>query len=662
MAPDVNPPNSIIKHRTNHRAIWAIALLALICSVLGLLPHLVFSWHLGTPAFWQGAWDEGFYLLSLYGDIPDWNSYPLKQGLAWMVSALDPSKAKFASIADAILPAIVTASAGTLALAVFRTPVAVLMLTFFLVFGTDILGLNSTVAFFPGITLNSVLTDLSLHQRQFFSDAFTTYLHVFRTPEPPLSLSVLFLHLTVLVLFVSHPERRGRLLLLFAITSVICSLIYSFFSLAALCGSGAALLALLISRDRIRVRPFILITAIGISTTLLVITRSYSTEAGSVLFNARTPMLSPSVIYGLLGCVWIGLRHGKGVLASPVLLFSITLLLFPLAALNQQIISGVMIQTLNWERYVNIPFVLVGLTSALQVAAQPDSLTQRFLVASHTQWHRLAQGLKTAGTIRSVQRISTILNRLQGMRWTSDGMVRGSIAAMLVLAALFIGQAQRRAYQQFLSYNILTQGYAQAADQALRSGDHQDSRIILDNMHFDASIRVRSREIQDELAGYSWIVTTAMAELLRDPANTDLPIQGYQIAADLGLSADGYREQLQRELDGAYCWPHLMYLAPFLECAPYVSDFRRYDRANLQDIADRNVVGYAAFLTNKQYQQDTPALILSSAPLDFAEDGVPWQTHLHSTTELNAFPGTFLPAGSATIYTYIQIFDGPSKD
>ncbi|MEL6997110.1 MAG: hypothetical protein AAFP68_02520 [Pseudomonadota bacterium] len=629
-------------------------MLALICSILGVLPHQVFSWHLGTSAFWQGAWDEGFYILALYGEIPDWNSYPLKQGLAWAVTTLELSETGFAILADAILPAILTVSAGALALTVFRRPAAVLMLSFCLVFGSDIFGLNSTVAFFPGTTLNSVLTDLSLYQRQFFADAYTTYLHVFRTPEPQLSLSFLFLHLAVLVLFVSWPEKRTGLLALFAITSGICSLIYSFFSLAALSCSGAAVLALLISRDRDRIWPFILITIAGISATLLVILSSYSNEASSVLFHARTPMISPALVYGVLGCFWIAERHGRAVLASPLLLFSVALLLFPLAALNQQLVSGVMIQTLNWERYVNIPLVLVGLTNAARVKGRPDSLIRKLMMAVSRQWQRLKQALKGLLMHPRMQWIATLWSRVQHMRWTRAGMARGTTASLLVLALLFIAQAQWRAYQQFLHYNVLTQGYAQAADQALQQDDTRGSRIILDNMHFDAPIRVRSHAIQDQLAGYSWIVTTTMAERLRDPTNTDLPEHGYQVAARLGLSTDAYQARLQRELDGAYCWPHLMYLAPFLECAPYVSDFRRYNPVNLQAIVDRNVADYASYLANPKRLDKTPALILSSTPLEGADENPHWRTRQVFITEVKASAGTFLPAASATIYVYRQ--------
>ncbi len=377
-----------------------------------------------------------------------------------------------------------------------------------------------------------------------------------------------------------------------------------------------------------------------------------------MLFHARTPMLSPAVVYGLLGCLWIGLRHGRDVLTSPVLLFSVALLLFPLAALNQQIVSGIMIQTLNWERYVNIPFVLIGLTNALRVSGRADSLTRKLQSAVEVQWHRLVQVLTSLMARPGMQRVSAISDRVQRLWLARKAMVPVVIPALLVLALLFVGQAQRRGYQQFLHYNVLTQGYAQAADRALLQDNNRGSQIILDNMNFDAPIRVRSQQIQDQLAGYSWIVTTAMAKLLRDPQSTELPMQGYQIAARLGLSADAYRDRLQRELDGAYCWPHLMYLAPFLECAPYVSDFRRYDPANLQAIADRSVADYAAYLSDRQRQQDTPALILSSTPLDFSDADLPWKTELLFETETALDSGTFLPAASATIYAYRQTSGG----
>ncbi|WOF73268.1 hypothetical protein QMT40_000898 [Parvibaculaceae bacterium PLY_AMNH_Bact1] len=616
----------------DRHSLQAICGFALICALLGAFPHILFGYHLDVDTFYQGAWDEGFYLLTLFGDIPSWNDYPIKRAFAALISLFEPSARTLAMVSDFLLPAIVVLSAGLLALSVLRSPAAVLALAFFFVFGSDILEFNSSVAFLPGVSLNAWLRDMSLFQRQFFVDAFATFLSVFRTPEPQLSISALYLHLAVLIAFVSRPLLRPKLLVPLLVTAALSSIIYSFFSLAALAFTCAALIALLISGDR---KNLVLLAAaafVGLVGTAIVISTEYTNEAGSMLFESRLPMMSPAAIYGLIGCAWVLLHFRFEVFRNPLLLFSVALLLFPLSALNQQVVSGVMVQTLNWERYVNIPVVILGIVSAV----------------------RLTQPAGMALTILKNPFILGIVN-------AGRGSPRIVLGVQLALIFYFVGQAQWRTYQQFLSYNVMTYAYASAADQASQGSDGEQ-HVVIDNMHFDSAIRVRSSTIGNRLPGYTWVVSSALEDEGVDASPAELALQGFDAAARLGLSADGYREKLRMEMDGAYCWPHLMYLAPFLECAPYVSDFRLYDPSKLSAVVEKSVTDYAAFLADPSRSADVPGIIVTSAPLESENGNAIWESELLSVTEVETGLHWLMAPTSAKVYTYRQSARGRSSN
>ena len=90
-------------------------------------------------------------------------------------------------------------------------------------------------------------------------------------------------------------------------------------------------------------------------------TLSHFGEAKATLFHSRLPMIAPSLIYGCLLALLLGWRFRNELTREPRLFFGLLCLLVPTVTLNQQVATGFMVQSLNWERYVNYPFLVLGL-------------------------------------------------------------------------------------------------------------------------------------------------------------------------------------------------------------------------------------------------------------------------------------------------------------
>ena len=123
---------------------------------------------------------------------------------------------------------------------------------------------------------------------------------------------------------------------------------------------------------------FSCLSAAGVWTWFL-LTGSASERIATLSFASHLPVLSPAVFYGalLLGVVLVtrrkfptqGLPFRLGILA----------LLVPVLLMNQQVITGLMISTRDWERYTNYPMLVFAcgiLASVLTPAAQPRSQTR----------------------------------------------------------------------------------------------------------------------------------------------------------------------------------------------------------------------------------------------------------------------------------------------
>src|SRR5207253_2694042 len=126
------------------------------------------------------------------------------------------------AIADAIFPALAALSAFALATVVARSTPSRLLIALLLLFGQELFSLGSSTVtrLLPEwLSLSRVRLALAASHPGLVPDYYTSYFSLFRTPEPQVSLCLVFLHLVGIVAFVSDRGGRYRPWLLAALTA-----------------------------------------------------------------------------------------------------------------------------------------------------------------------------------------------------------------------------------------------------------------------------------------------------------------------------------------------------------------------------------------------------------------------------------------------------------
>jgi hypothetical protein len=607
-----------------------------VAGIAGVIPFVCFSVDVGKYLFFENAWDESFYELVINGKIANWNSYPwrvLAELPSWMVGG---SGLPSAMLSDVMWPALVVLSAGYLALVVTRGWLSLMLVIFLLVFGSDILAFNSSAIYPVYLTVTSVLKLLTLDARRYFSDPFVSFLYLYRTPEPQLSLPVYFLHLAIMVEFIRRPAHRLLHWVVLAIVGFAAVNSYTFFAAASLATGGIGALSLIFIR-RLKVAAGVFILTLLLSFHLVwQVVGSHSGEASATVFASSLPMITPSLIYALVLFPLFAFALRDKITVDAEVSFGLALYLVPFATMNQQVITGVMFQTLNWERYVNYPCLVLATV----------------LLVNATEWTRVQSLLNT--WMQSAVRRAGIREGLLALY--ARPLV---VITLLALFSLFLYRTQLSNYRQYVRYNLLGVAYAMIIDQVYAEQADAPRYVTLDNSSYDAQVRVRLNTPNLIFNGYVDLV----AALKEGKAKADsdvLPLStkrnwGFEHAARLGLSRDQYEAKLRSEVDSQSCWPHLMYQFTFLECAPYVSDFRTYFPEKLK--REIPAIGdlYQQFLrTGHQNLGKRGALVVSTSELSEPQPGAVWKQELAGTLQLATDGGYFAKDLSVRVYAYWQ--------
>ena len=630
-----------LAYRTNAKAtslgssLKIIFAFATICGLVGITPQLLFLHDFGRHAYFQSAPDESFYLLAIFGDIPAWNNYPLRSILSLVIDVVGLTKPVFAVVADMVFPFFVGLAAGTVAMVTVRTIPAIILSSFFITFGSDIFSLNSSIFGIGNLQITKWLQTFDITTRQYILDISSSFLSLYRTLEPQLSFSIFLFHIANLITCLRSAYLSRLRIILVTGTGLACAWAYAFFSLAAAVIGCAAVLSLLVAGEARRAIRLSIGLSAGLFFTLGILATSYAGEAASMLYPSSLPLLSVSLIFGCVGALAIIVRYRDAVLKEPLLLFSIALLLFPVAVLNQQVVTGIMIQAANWERYVNMVCVIIGLLVSFGGERRETG----------------------------VQRVKfDVGNRL---RSSIPAFAAGAILLTAVASVLFFALLDN--YRKYARFNLQSIAYAQAIDQAVDEHGFSIRKVILDNMAIDAPVQARLETTGIEFFGYTALVS-GLTELESGNAASDnfaslasKEKKGFDLAARLGLSPKQYEAALRRELDAQSCWPHLMYLTDFLECAPYVSDFRHYHPRILEQRISEAVSSYKEYLTNHAFAVDTAALIFSSEPIRSEHGNHLWQVELLNVTQLSTSADAFAPSLSTKIFAYVQRVARPAS-
>jgi hypothetical protein len=354
------------------------ALLALFVAVLGVLPHLRFSLLIGEPAFFVSAYDEPAYALWAFeGGGPFLPHRWLSSLVLVALSRLGGGGWGIALVlADVLFPAFCALLAWRLAGYVTRRRLLRLVLALGLLFAQELFSLGCWTIWKVQDPLGvPTPASVSLDARQLralapqwlaalWPDYGAPFLTLFRTPEPQLSLVLLYGLLAILLELGddSLAPRHRRALLAAGLTANLLLVGTYFFTASALVAVEAAYgLALAAWGRRDLARRVGALGAIGAVSTLAGVLAFHSgTTAQGYSFSSRLPVVTPSTLAaaaGLLSLVALRRRPDTAGAGLPLAAacFGAVLLLT-----NQQLVTGRMISTRDWERWIDYRLAFLG--------------------------------------------------------------------------------------------------------------------------------------------------------------------------------------------------------------------------------------------------------------------------------------------------------------
>jgi hypothetical protein len=605
---------------------------AVLVGAAGALPHVFFSYDLGEAAFFQGAWDESFYALAVSGRIADWNSSPIRY-LAEILNLVTGGPGQlYAMLSDIIWPALVVLSAGVLTL-MFTRNIKVLIPTIFLiVFASDVFGFNSVAIYDAPFISSFYLRELPLELRRLISDPYVTFLYLYRTPEPQLSLPFFIIYLAMVTRLVHLRKPHVGDWVALTAASALCVVTYVFFAIGGLMIGAIGSVALALARrwgQAVGVLTVTILSAAWLTSRLFF---SYAKEANETLFSSSLPMFAPSMFYGGLFAVIFAWVFRRDFNKKPEYFFAMFCLLIPYVTLNQQIITGIMVQTLNWERYINFIPVVTGV----------------IIFSKNIKWKKIRENLNFRLAIKFVKLSKTTINYFV-------------VLLTFAFIGVFLYSAQLKTYRMFASYNVRTAGYAMLIDKVLATRADAPRNIILDNMSYDAAVRVRLNIQGLVVNGYTSLLAPIDNVVRSGGGNSTGGEEalihrnwGFDYASRLGLTAEEYGQKLYAEIEAGVCWPHLMFVVKFLECAPYVSDFRVYSPEALAQTVPSISEEYRSYLVSSEGAGRDDALIVLAESGEGDDRNGLWRQDLIESIKLSTSPDGFAPPMTVEFYAYLQ--------
>ncbi|MBI3699901.1 MAG: hypothetical protein HY242_05575 [Afipia sp.] len=603
---------------------------AAIIAIAGALPHLFFMHDTGGCNFFENAWDESFYALAITGKISGWNDYPLRVLQKFLMALTGGPNCVSAIVSDVLWPFAVALAAGFLTLSIVRNRLAIVPVMVGLVFASEIFSFNSSIVY-PA-TISKILGLLPLDVRKLFSDPFVPFLYAYRTPEPQLSLPFFFVYFALVVRFVRASAVGLGDWFALSVAAIVCVTIYPFLAAASLMIGGLGALSLLLTRRWRAGILFMALVFVCALTLAVIMIMSHSGEASAMRFQSHLPLLAPSIVYGAVLLPVFFWTFRNRLQSDAQLTFALLCYLVPFATLNQQIVTGQMFQTVNWERFVNYPSLVVATV----------------ILLGRIDWNVY---------LETKSRAARILLRLRE-GWAARNP-RAAVSICLIVLAVFLYRGQLNNYRQFAPYNLLTLAYAKAIDQFYAAHPDANRRVTLSDMSYDAQVRVRLKTADVIFNGYTDLVAAMKAPEKEGGQSVAISTQrewGFEHAARFGLSKGEYEAHLVASIDNRGCFSELMYQFTFLQCAPYVSDFRNYSPTSLKAALPGIADGYRQFLTARAAKRDLnqDALVLSTTELPAGDVSSLWTQAPAGTLSIMAKPSAFARNLSAAVHIYWQ--------
>jgi hypothetical protein len=297
------------------------------------------------------------------------------EAIVRLLDLVTPGIAGLQIAADVVLPVAAAAVAWALAAQLFASAGARTLCAFLLLFGQELFSLANSIVW-PGGPITQLRQIDPPVTTQLIPDAATSYFGLFRTPEPAASWILLlgFLALVSSRDPLSAFEGRRRYitfpifgLLGFAypfssVPIVLITLVVCFWAL---------------SHEKPRTRGVLIALVLAIvSYTLATVAAWVGDGSGTLFFfESRYATVSPALLIGATVVGGFILVHRWDVFRRLDFLIPCCCALLPILISNQQIVTGLMVSTRDWERYTNYILVVFAAASLLASLEIPYRMT-----------------------------------------------------------------------------------------------------------------------------------------------------------------------------------------------------------------------------------------------------------------------------------------------
>eukprot|EP00439_Symbiodinium_sp_Y106_P088932 s1_g1468.t1 len=368
--------DAVVASVSVHPLAWGVAVLVF----AGTAPHLIFSLVHGEVLFYFGAWDEDFYgMKAVENDL--WHAH-LKTRLlssAFMKSLyllLGSSADLMYIAADILLPAACLLSAFYCAAAILDDRRMQVLAAVFVVLGAEVMSL-STQALPPWyFNMTWLIERLPESWRFLVVDNRYTYLNLFRTPEPQFSAIPLFLALGAMLRLLRSAQMEKHAIAILLLSAAVAPVLYGPVWFVLTLAAGVLPILALVAGHHNRVA-----VAIGVTLAFLAGNAAwwgYQGEAiQSPVFESRWPILSVSTIWSIASLVYFARQRAVVDWRTIWPWLVLLLLLFPVAVLNQQVVTGQMIMPRLWDISVNYYLVAIGVVCLMKLRWDTKGASER---------------------------------------------------------------------------------------------------------------------------------------------------------------------------------------------------------------------------------------------------------------------------------------------
>jgi hypothetical protein len=390
-----------------------VALMAAGFLALGVWQHLYFSYSVGQLTFFKNGFDEDTYLLYPFG-IAGIRPDRLLSGavVSGIVSLLPEPRGVALAVLDTLFFPLVILAAYSVGAAIFKDIKARCLFAIILALAPDLFSLGNAAAYpgpFPTIEQFRALLGKAL-----VPPIETSYLNLYRSPEPQVSYTIVFCQIALLLRFIFSEARSATLrtilgLIVFQLLATGCYLIIAY-PLFAFEGVAAILLLLSGYPRKAAILGLLLIVS-TLGTYAILVALGDPTPGFSLFFQSRIPEITVGVLSAavvtLLSAIMLLQRR-----SDTRLIAAFAFAIIPLALMNQQVVTGWMISGKDWERYINLPMVVIS----------------GGLLFSFANYRRKWQSPATVAAIFVVAGFSILFSKRTYDLWLADNLKATAIA------------------------------------------------------------------------------------------------------------------------------------------------------------------------------------------------------------------------------------------